>query len=100
MAAPQATTRQVGELWMELKDRHLLIYLMNHEGISQRQLCREIGWQAHSYMSRLVRGDRKTLDPEPALRIAEFFGVDPSRLFVTKVSRKNGHAKSQMGRAA
>lgn len=70
---------------MELQDRKKLAKLMVIQDVSQRELARIAGWRTHSYLGRLLRGDAKTLNPEPALRIAKALGVGVDDLFLTKV---------------
>lgn len=89
MATPVKIGR-IGDLYMELKDRELLIDLMEERGISQRQLARVAGWKSHTYMQRLIKGTEKTLNTDPALRIAYFFGVPVHRLFFTRVDTNAG----------
>lgn len=71
---------------MELQDRKKLAKLMVIQDVSQRELAHLAGWKTHSYLGRLLRGDAKTLNPEPALRIAKALGVGVDDLFLTKVS--------------
>lgn len=75
---------------MELRDRKMLQRLMIVQGVSNRSLARIAGWKSHSYMNRLVAGQVKTLEPEPALRIAKFLGVGVEDLFLTRVEH-NSH---------
>lgn len=75
----------IGDLWMELRDRKKLQRLMIVQEVSNRRLAKIAGWKSHSYMNRLVSGQVKTLEPEPALRIAKFLGVGVEDLFLTKV---------------
>lgn len=70
---------------MELIDRKRLQKLMVIQGVSNRQLAKVAGWKSHSYMNRLVSGAAKTLEVEPACRIAKFLGVGVDDLFLTKV---------------
>lgn len=70
---------------MELRDRKMLQRLMIVQGVSNRSLAKIAGWKSHSYMNRLVAGQVKNLEPEPALRIAKFLGVGVEDLFLTKV---------------
>ncbi len=81
-----ATATKLAEIWMELKDRTLLAELMTSHGISARQLAKDAGWHSHTYMQRLLRGEAKTLEPEPAARIAYRLKVPFSLLFMTRVS--------------
>jgi transcriptional regulator with XRE-family HTH domain len=75
----------IGDLWMELRDRKKLQRLMVVQEVSQRELAAAAGWKAHSYVSRICRGEIKNISPEPALRIAKFLGVGVEDLFLTKV---------------
>lgn len=74
------------ELWMELKDRHLFKDLMDEQDKSARHLARIAGYRSHTYVQRLLRGEAKTLDMQPAARIAHELGVPLSHLFRTRVS--------------
>lgn len=71
---------------MELIDRKRLARLMLIQGVSQRELARAAGWRSHSYLGRLLRGDAKTLETEPALRIAKALQVGVDDLFLVKTS--------------
>lgn len=71
---------------MELIDRKRLARLMLIQGVSQRELARAAGWRSHSYLGRLMRGDVKTLETEPALRIAHALQVGVDDLFMVKLS--------------
>lgn len=70
---------------MELIDRKRLQKLMVIQGVSNRQLAKAAGWKSHSYMNRLVAGAVKTLEVEPACRIAKHLGVGVDDLFLAKV---------------
>lgn len=82
----------IGGLWMELRDRKKLQRLMIVQEVSNRRLAKVAGWKSHSYMNRLVSGQVKTLEPEPALRIAKFLGVGVEDLFLTKVEDNPRHS--------
>ncbi|WP_277551102.1 helix-turn-helix transcriptional regulator [Kocuria oceani] len=71
---------------MELHDRKKLAKLIVIQDVSQRELAQLAGWKTHSYLGSLLRGDAKTLNPEPALRIAKALGCGVDDLFLTKVS--------------
>ena len=81
----QVTPIRIGELYMILRDRKRLARLMVIQDVSQRELARAAGWKAHSYLGRLLKGDVKTLEPEPALRIANYLQVAVDDLFLVKV---------------
>lgn len=87
------------EIWMELKDRELLVELMEIQRVSARELAKVAGWKSHSYMNRLISGAAKTLKSEPALRIAYHLQVPAHRLFVTRVSGDAAQT-DRSGRAA
>lgn len=80
------------ELWMILKDRQMLAKLMVIQGVSARSLSEAAGWKSHTYLQRLLRGDVKTLKPDPALRIAAHLGVPLDSLFLTKVATDAGRS--------
>lgn len=80
----------LGELYMILRDRKKLARLMIVQDISQRELAKAAGWRSHSYLGRLLRGEAKTLDTDPALRIAHKLMVPIDDLFATKVDTKTG----------
>jgi transcriptional regulator with XRE-family HTH domain len=88
-----ATTRtnHPKEVWMRLTNRKMLAKLMTIQGVSQRDLAAAAGWQAHSYLGRLLRGEVDTLDVEPAVRIAEYLQVGVDDLFVPRSSSTSRH---------
>jgi transcriptional regulator with XRE-family HTH domain len=83
---------------MQLKDRKLLARLMAIQGISCRQLAREAGWNSHTYLQRLLRGDVNTLKTDPAILIAHRLQVPTDVLFVTKVSANPEQDGDENGR--
>lgn len=83
---------------MELIDRKRLAKLMVIQGASQRDVARAAGWRSHSYLGRLLRGEERTLEVEPAARIANFFGVGVDDLFVVRASSEP--RRNVKGRAA
>ncbi|WP_234878881.1 helix-turn-helix domain-containing protein [Mycobacteroides salmoniphilum] len=56
--------------------------------VSQREVSTAAGWKSHSYLGRILRGEVRTLDTDPALRIAHFLKVPVDDLFATKVDKK------------
>lgn len=84
---------------MILQDHKRLAKLMVIQGVSQRELARAAGWKSHTYMARLLRGDEKTLRPEPALRIAKYLGVGVDDLFLVGVDSLPVQ-RGQKGKAA
>ena len=77
----------MGDLFMVLIDRKRLARLMLIQGVSQRQLAKAAGWESHTYLGRLLKGEVTTLAAEPALRIAHHLHVGVDDLFLTKVER-------------
>lgn len=75
---------------MELKDRELLIELMEEQSVSGRELSRFAGWKSHTYLQRLLKEDGpKTLEVDPAIRIAYRLGTPVHRLFRTRSSTES-----------
>ncbi|WP_241769516.1 helix-turn-helix transcriptional regulator [Rhodococcus opacus] len=87
----QAKIGRIGGLYMELIDRKRLAKLMILNDVSQRQLASIAGWKSHTYMQRLLRGEVKTLNTDPALRIAHYFKVPVDDLFLTRVDTNPEH---------
>ncbi len=83
---------------MVLKDPKQLAKLMVIQGCSARQLAKAAGWKSHTYMQRLLKGQAKTLEVEPAVRIAKYLGVGVDDLFLVKTSTNTG--QTVKGRAA
>lgn len=75
---------------MELIDPKKLRKLMVIQDVSQRELAIAAGYKTHSYLGRILRGEVKTLNTDPALRIAHYLGVGVEDLFLTKVSMNPG----------
>lgn len=86
------------EVYMILRDRKKLARLMIVQEISQRELAKAAGWRSHSYLGRLLRGEVKTLDSDPALRIAHKLMVPVDDLFKIEVDRKPGDEGLKSGR--
>jgi len=85
----QHTPPQHPEIWMQIIDRKRLQKLMVIQDVSQRELAEAIGWRSHSYLGRILRGQVSTLDVEPAVRMAHFFGVGVDDLFLAKSSSES-----------
>ncbi len=78
--------RRIGEMFMILKDRRRLARLMVIQEVSHRELARAAGWKSHTYVGRLLRGEAKTLETDPALRIANHLRVAVDDLFLVRVT--------------
>lgn len=70
---------------MILQDPKKLAKLMAIQGISQRQLARAVGWESHTFLGRLLKGEVKSLKPEQAVRIATCLGVGTDDLFLARM---------------
>ncbi len=71
---------------MRVIDPKKLLKLMAIQEVSARTLADEVGYASHSYVTRILRGEIKTVTPERAARIARFFGVGVDDLFVPRLS--------------
>lgn len=71
---------------MQLKDSKLLARLMAIQNVSGRQLSKVAGWESHTYLQRLLKGEVNTLQPVPAILIARHLEVPLESLFVPKTS--------------
>lgn len=74
------------EVYMLLKDRKRLARLIEIQEVSKRSVARAAGWKSHTYLLRLLSGQERTLEPEHAVKIATYLGVDVADLFTPKVS--------------
>lgn len=85
---------------MVLTDPKKLAKLMLIQGVSHRELAAAAGWKSHSYVGRLLRGEARTLDPVPAVRIAAYLHVGVDDLFLPRSSRNSGHASQRTRKSA
>lgn len=79
---------------MVLTDRKKLAKLMAIQGVSGRQLAAAAGYRSHTYVQRLLRGEVRTLEVDPAVRIALFLGVGVDDLFMGRtdsIAGRGGH---------
>lgn len=90
MASRKSPKKPLGELYMIVRDHTKFASVVLVQGISQRDLAEAAGWDSHSYLGRLLRGEVKTLSDEAALRIAHKLGMPVDMLFETVVSEKTG----------
>lgn len=75
---------------MIVRDHRKLARLAVIQGLSHRQIAEAVGWSAHSYVGRIMRGEVHTIDPEAAVRMAHLFQVAVDDLFLTRSSRNSG----------
>lgn len=74
------------EVYMLLNDRKRLARLIEIQEVSKRSVATAAGWKSHTYLLRLLSGEARTVEPEHAVKIATFLGVDVADLFTPKVS--------------
>lgn len=83
----RATTKpRLPEIYMRVIDPKKIRKLMAIQEVSARSLAEEVGYQSHSYVTRILRGEITTVTPDRAARIARFFGVGVDDLFVPRLS--------------
>lgn len=75
---------------MQVRDHRKLARLALIQDISHRDIAKAVGWTAHSYVGRLLRGEVRTVSPEAAARIARLFEVAVDDLFLIKSSKHPG----------
>jgi transcriptional regulator with XRE-family HTH domain len=71
---------------MQVIDPKKIKKLMVIQDVSARTLAEEVGYQSHSYITRILRGEITTMTPDRAARLARFLGVGIDDLFVTRLS--------------
>lgn len=76
---------------VKLKDPRVLARLMAIDGVTHRELAKCAGYRSHSYIGRLLRGERSTLAADAACAIAERLNVPVGDIFYTKVRTKSAH---------
>ncbi len=86
------STNNLPGIWMKLTDRKKLAKLMAIQGVSARRLSTIAGWESHTYLQRLLKGQVDTLKAEPALRIARHLGVGVDDLFMARLSTDASHS--------
>ena len=77
---------RIPEIYMKVKDPKQIQKLMVIQNVSARTLATKVGYRSHAYITRILRGEIKTVTPEKAARIARFFGVGVDDLFVPRLS--------------
>lgn len=75
---------------MRVLDPKKIKKLLVIKGVSARKLSEAVGYQSHAYITRILRGEIKTVTPEKAARIAAFLEVGVDDLFVARVSSVAG----------
>lgn len=71
---------------MIVKDHKKLRTVIALREVTYRELADAVGWKSHSYLYRLARGQVRKVDPEAAVKIAQYLGVDLDDLFAPRGS--------------
>jgi len=71
---------------MRVIDPKKIKKLMVIKDVSARTLATRVGYKSHAYITRILRGEIKTVTPDKAARIAAFLEVGLDDLFVARVS--------------
>lgn len=71
---------------MQVKSPDLIKVLMKDQKISGRQLSEAVGWNSHTYLQRILRGEIRTVTLDKAEKIAVILGVPRDVLFVSRTS--------------
>lgn len=83
-------------MYLPEDSRVKLLKLMTIQGVSGRELATKgAGWKSHTYMQKLLRGEKRTLDTAPAVAIAHYLGVGVDDLFLTKATRDAGQSHAR-----
>lgn len=77
---------------MQVKSPDLIKVLMKDQKISGRQLSEAVGWNSHTYLQRILRGEIRTVTLDKAEKIAVVLGVPRDVLFTSRTSAN--HAQS------
>ena len=73
-----------------LKNRRTLAKLMLIQGASQMDVARAAGWNSHTSVGRLVRGEWTNVTDDVAQKISAHLDVSVTDLFVPAVSTPTG----------
>ena len=95
------TRAKLPELYMKVLDPKKIVKLMVIQEVTQRELA-EAAWgegASHSYLGRILRGQIKSIQPDPAARIAEYLGVGMDDLFVARLSSSTGQSAKRKSAA-
>lgn len=92
-------TYRLPEIYMRVKDPKQIKKLMVIQDVSARTMAEQVGYKSHAYITRILRGEIKTVTPERAARIARFLGVGVDDLFVARLSTDTAH-NAKRGNAA
>lgn len=79
-----------GRVRMLVRDPGRIVVLMALTRVSTRQLAQDAGWRSHTYLLRVLSGEVRSVQAEPAMRIAEVLGVSVDDLFLPWVTTNAG----------
>lgn len=65
--------------------RKRLAKLLIIQEVTHRELAAAIGWKSHGMISQLITGTRNGVEPDKALGMAKYLGVEVSDLFLTEM---------------
>lgn len=89
------------EIYMRVIDPKRIKKLMViQDDMSARTLAESVGYASHAYITRILRGEIKTVTPEKAARIARCLGVGIDDLFVPRLSTDSGQNGKRRAPAA
>lgn len=86
---------------MLVKDAKKLKKIMVIQEVSQRAMAKELGWQSHTYVGRILNGEIRSVSTDTATIIARVLGLPVEDLFLAKLDSPNvhsGHPKSSRSR--
>lgn len=83
---------------MRVTDPKKIKKLLVIKDMSARDLATAVGYQSHAYITRILRGEIKTVTPERAALIAAVLEVGVDDLFVARLS--TDASQNVKGRAA
>lgn len=75
---------------MRVKDPKQIKKLMVIQEVSARTLAEAVGYKSHAYITRILRGEIKTVTPARAALIATYLQVGVDDLFVARMSSDAG----------
>lgn len=74
--------------------------LITDDDASQRKLAEAIGWKSHGMVGHLLAGRKTGVDPQAAVAMCAFLGVEVGDLFVVEMPTKTCVAQGTKKRVA
>ncbi len=75
---------------MQVKDHRRLARQVEIKGLSHRTIAKALGWNSHTYVGRILRGEITTMDPRAAVYLCHLLEVAVDDFFLTKSSKNPG----------